>query len=326
MLTLTDIFFFQTVPSPPETISLQTSDCCSASIRWPIPPNEREDQVSYTLQLTSSCAKLSNTIIAGIRERSYTFLGLCASTEYTVAIRVTELQTNTTGFYGRPFTFSTTAGTPSPPRYVTVSFTGQVGKIETMTVTWGVPEEPNGTIVQYEIHWSPSGPRSSCDQPDNIVQVFRDTVNAEVTEFKTNNVSNLNNQELKSLLVCVRARLSRVEGEWGFYQTVDVINVGGLTGGGGDSPTETCTNLIVVAVIACVAVLSSIILGVVLILVICYNGWAPCGERKEKRENDVENYAKSKPVRPPYNKSMSMQSTSSTAPMLGNGRNGSVSS
>ena len=269
--------------------------------------------------------------MSGITVREYHFSNLCAETEYTVAVRATELQTNTTSLYSRPFSFRTTQGTPSPPRNVVLRLSGQVGKIEEMTVTWGVPETPNGTIDFYEIHWSSSGPNFKCDIPDNTISVFRGSVNAEMTEYKTTNVSNLNENypELESLLVCVRAvTKAGGQGEWGLYRTAKVGDTGGLTGTGGEGGgIETCTNLIVAAVIASLAVLSSIILGVILVLVICHNGWTPCRERKERQEkNDLEKYAnKHANVKPPYNKSLSMQSTSSTAPMLVNGRNGSVS-
>ena len=306
------------------------SDCCSASIVWTLPPNEIEGQVSYTLQISSSCTReQGSSVISGLTLREYDFTDLCADTEYTVAVKATKLQTNTSSLYSRPFSFRTTQGTPSPPRNVVLKLTGQVGKIEDMAVTWGVPENPNGTIVSYEIHWSSSGPTFKCDKPDVMVSVFQVFVGAEITEYKTDNVSNLNKDpDLKALLVCVRARVEGGEGEWGYYQTADVSNTGGLsqpgTGGGG---IETCTSLIIAAVIACLAVLSSIVLGVVLVLVICHNGWTPCRERKEKQaKDDLEKYAnKHGNPRPPYNKSLSMQSTSSTAPMLVNGRNGSVS-
>ncbi len=310
----------QTTPSPPETITPTNMDCCSAAIQWTLPPNEVEGSVSYTLQITSSCPNIQeNNVFSDIRARSYVFTNLCAESQYAVAIRVTELTTNTTGVYGVPFVFNTISGVPTEPRSLKPIINTNVAGVMEMTINWGPPEEPNGKLTQYEIHWSPSPANTVCSDP-NIKSAIRVFVDSSMTQYKTSNLSNLDLEDSKTVLVCVRALTSMQAGAWATFFTTEGATLGLQNGNGGN--IETCSNLIIVAVIASLAVLTSIILGVVFVLVICYNGWTPLKEYKDKREeNRVEDFSKDK--KPPYNKTFSMQSTSSQAPML---RNGSTSS
>jgi len=285
----------QTTPSPPEIINLEDSDCCSATVRWSVPPNEQEDMVSYNVQVTSSCAEYQ-PLITGLRVQSYTFTSLCAETDYSVAVQVTELQTNSTGVYSRPFMFRTIAGMPSVPRNVKVGLEMTSDELR-LDVFWAVPETPNGILMGYDIEWSSPIVGSTCDNYDPEDVVASDSVNNNVLEYMTNNTANIDTQG--SILVCVRARTA-LDGEWADFSKNSIPAVAGLLTGAGTG-AETCTNLVVVAVIASLAVLSSIILGVVLILVVCYNGWTPMNDCKEKNEeNKMNDFVKNK--RPPYNK------------------------
>ncbi len=310
----------QTTPSPPDTITSTNVDCCSADIQWSLPPNEIERSVSYTLQITSSCSNIQeNNVFSDIIAREFEFTNLCPESEYAVAIRVTELTTNTTGVYGIPYIFNTISGIPSAPRSLKPIINVIVGGAMEMTINWGSPENPNGKITRYEIQWSPSPANTDCSDP-TIKSALRVFVDGSMTEYKTSNLSNLDLANSKTVLLCVRALTSTQAGIWARFYTTEGAALGLQNGNGGD--VDTCSNLIIVAVIASLAVLTSIILGVVFVLVICYNGWTPLKEYKDKREEDkVEDFSKNK--KPPYNKTFSIQSTSSQAPML---RNGSISS
>ena len=304
----------QNSPSPPEMVS-SDADCCSANVSWPLPPDEVEGTISYSIQLTSSCSQ-SNIMRTNIRERWYLFSDLCAETEYSVAIKVTVLLSNITGAYSRPYIFNTESGTPSVVRNIKPTFGSENGVITELIVSWSVPQEPNGTIVQYEVQWSDSSVTSKCDAPDGNV-FYQNVTEVRDFELKTTNVSNI--EKTKSLLICVRAYTESQAGIWGPWRTADT-SIGGLLGSNTNC-TEPCPNLIVVAVIASFAVLSSIVLGVILVLVMCYNGWSPLkdikDDRKKEEEEDLHNrqYTHTH-KRPGYNKTHSLQSTSSQAPML----------
>ena len=256
-------------------------------------------------------------MVQNINERWYLFSDLCAGTEYSVAIKVTVLQSNITGVYSRPYVFNTEAGTPSVVRFIKPTFgSDDKGVINALTVSWAVPQEPNGTIELYEVQWSDSSVTSKCDQPDGNV-FYQNVTEPQDFELKTTNVSNIENA--KSLLVCVRAYTGSQAGIWGAWRTADV-SIGGLIGSN-TTCAEPCPNLIVVAVIASFAVLSSIVLGVVLVLVMCYNGWSPLKDmkdnRKKEEEDDFHNHQYTHAHKKvAYNKTHSLQSTSSQAPML----------
>ncbi len=305
---------------------MEGADCCSANITWTLPPNEVEGGVSYTLQVTSSCPTLQgNNIFSGITERVFQLTNLCPAAQYALAIRVTELSTNTTGVYGHAFQFNTTDGVPSIPRglkpLVTVGST--TNAIELM-VLWAVPEALNGKLSQYEIRWSPSPPTIQCSD-SNVDMQKTGFVDATITEFKTSDVSNLDFENSKTVLVCVRASTSTTQGAWARFYTSDGTALGFTDAN--TSTAGTCTNLVVVAVIASLAILSTIVLGCILVLIIGYNGWTPLKDCKDKRDDDkVEDITKN--TKPPYKKTFSTQSTSSQAPLTKtyNGRSTSTSS
>ncbi len=288
-------------------------------IFWTLPSNEVEGGVSYTLQITSSCVTLQdNNVFSGIQTKQFQFTNLCPATEYTVSIRTTELDTNVTGVYGNTFQFKTLPGIPSEPRALRPVINMNDGTME-MTVVWGIPENPNGNLTQYEIRWSPSN--TLCSNVGIEDQQFSDFVDGSlVTEYKTSNLSNLDLENRRALLVCVRAYIDTQEGEWARFFTDSGVSLG-LTDANTATSTDVCTNLIVVAVIASLAVLSTIVLGLILVLVICYNGWTPLKDWKDKRD-DVKVDDSAKTQKHQFKKQFSNLSTNSRTPL----KNGSVSS
>lgn len=305
--TVSFIPFLQTFPSPPETelFSIE-SDCCSANVSWPLPPNEVEGTISYNIQQTSSCS--NNNLVMNITSRWYLFTNLCADVQYSLAIQVTLVSKNITGVYSEPFVFRTESGTPSEVQYIQPFVQFEKNLIIQLTITWSVPQKRNGSIIFYDIRWSNSSVDTDCDTPDGIV--LSQNISDSTLELKTDDVANI--VSTKTLLICIRAYTRTHAGLWGLYRTADT-SVGKLTS---DTCSEPCPSLITVAIIASVAVLSSTILGVILVIVLFYNRWTLFKQAKSLREGAFEQKPDDSKSSKMYHKSLSMQSNSSTAPML----------
>lgn len=267
----------------------------------------------YDVQINGPC--LSDSIIVDPNEsrlnRWDIVSGLCPGTNYTVVVKATERVFSISGAYSRAFTLTTLPGAPSAPRNIVVQYQQQGNVISdtttsTLSVWWATPRTPNGPIVAYEILWAGYMSKTDCDQPEGTPMRINATDPALLQET-ISNTGNIDVNEFKNIMVCVRAFTSREAGEWGLgnysINTITPPKTGGLEGSEGD-----CRGLIAVAVVAGFAILSSVFMGIVLAVVICKNEWSLCS--KEKKKDLVEDL---KPV-PPHPKFANR--TNSTKPLI----------
>ena len=217
--------------------------------------------------------------------------------------------TTLTGMFGPHYEFITLPGEPSAPRNIREVYSQSLQELK---VTWGSPQEPNGTLRSYEINWSNSTIGKTCLNPDGLVysSVISDV---DALEFSTSNTGNINTS--KTLLVCVRA-YTTFPGEWGEFFTSE-FEAGALTN---PAPISDCNGLIAVAVVAGCAVIAAVFMSVLLAVVICKYGWTPCMMREKDNVSEDE----FKDQRPAYEKSQSIQSTSSNTGLVVVGRSNGV--
>ena len=260
-MVLLTLLFSQTAPRPPSDISVADITHNSATLSWSVPTFENASQINYILQLSSSGSGSSVSTLPGAQTELYRE-GLAAETVYTVAIRVNDTVTGTVGMFGAVTSFTTLIGTPSAPRILEISW-NSVRRL--LTVTWGVPETLNGTLTRYEIAYSDLGSTvEDCDKLEGVV-VRNESLPVDETEFKTTNADNIIQSESKSIFVCVRAHTDK-PGDWASYALKDIVV--GAQGGNEEDAEQNCNGLIAVAVVAALAVLSTVAASVVLCVVI----------------------------------------------------------
>ena len=210
--------------------------------------------------------------------------GLCPGTKYTVVVQAIEPMFNIRGGFSQAFPLTTLPGAPSAPRSIVTRYTvtNTMDKNYFISVYWATPAIQNGVIVMYEVLWASfdAADKPNCNQLQDTRSV--NVTNVTALEYTASNPTNIKSSAVKNIMVCVRAFTTREPGEWGSgtvnEEQFTLPSSSGLTDPmGGD-----CNNLIIVAVIAGLAVLSSVIVGIALAVVICKNGWTLCSKDKKK--------------------------------------------
>lgn len=219
---------------------------------------ENASAISYIIHLTSSGSGVGDRTLPGTVTTT-TFTELDAQTMYSVAIQVKDTVTGTVGVFGPVKSFTTSIGTPSAPVALEASWKATRSLL---TVSWLMPKTTNGTITRYEILYSGSI-KEDCDKPEGEV-VRNDSLLASDRSFQTMNTSNIQG---KSIFVCVRAYTNR-PGAWASFIITD-INTGGL--GSNTEKSSDRSGLIAVAVVATVAILSTVAATVLLCVVVSRN-------------------------------------------------------
>lgn len=211
----------------------------------------------YSISLASSCPS-GNFLIGGLSGTSYTVDTLCPHNNYTIAIRAINSVTNKRSVFSEVFDFSTSAGTPSYPRYVV----GDYDQVEKeLRVTWVVPVELNGIIDIYEVRWA-LNTLIMCDSNNQEIQSQNTT--AFELSIPTNSFV-----EVKSYSICVRAiTTERTVGIWGTTQDPNVIPGFLMT-----VSTDDCDTLTAVASVAAFTVATSLVMSVILSISILQKGW-----------------------------------------------------
>ena len=177
-------------------------------------------------------------------------------TMYTVAIQVTDTETGVMGTFGGVTSFTTLIGTPSEPRNLDVKW-DHLDKI--LTATWADPFYYNGTLTQYEVLYSGSTVENCDEQDAEVKNVIR---GVDERNFSTQDTQNF--VDGGSIFVCVRAYTDK-PGTWASSILKD-ITVGGTDRRREEEPD--CNGLIAVAVVAGLAVISTLVAGIVLCVVV----------------------------------------------------------
>jgi hypothetical protein len=245
--------YLQESPIPPRNIEVSSISNISAHLTW---GSVLDQNYSYSISLTSSCAS-GNDMMNGINGTSYTLRNLCPYTNYTVAVRATDLQVNKSSLYSEILDFSTLDGIPSHPRYV-FSVLGESGK--SIRVTWIIPTDLNGMIDSYDITWTIN--KQQCDGKD----IPGMKANASSFEYYIT-ITNVA-EPIEGYSVCVRAITSTGRmGQWGMH-VYNPTNTERLI-----TPPEDCDTLTAVACVAAFTVASSLIMSVILSISIIQKGW-----------------------------------------------------
>ena len=185
--------------------------------------------------------------------------GLDAETLYSVAIQVRVTETGIIGVFGPAESFTTIPGVPSRPTALDANW---VPSRQELSVSWGVPSFTNGTIRNYQLIYS-GGATRDCSVLENSRDGITVTFDAKNKSFVTMETSAI--LETKSFIVCVRGYTDQ-PGEWATFLELEV-SIEAITGTNEDSKGS-CNGLIAVAVVAGVAVVSTVISAVVLFLVV----------------------------------------------------------
>lgn len=246
----------------------------------------------YTFEVTSSCPS-GNILKEGFTRSTILLPNLCGGKLYSFVVQATDKANNVTGPLSRAFTFRTAEGIPSPPPSI------QSEIIEnTLYIHWIQPDPLNGNLTHYEGFWR-INIMIDCNKAyktcilDNNCFIARSQINQY-------NVTVANPSSVKSISVCVRAYTSAGPGEWAsFYD--GTVTTGAL---GGVDKEDDCNGLIVVAVIASFAVVSSITIGIILAVLIYKTRESLCEHSKNDR-------FKGNSLPPSYDRTASMQSTKS---------------
>lgn len=242
------------IPMPPEDIEVINVTNTTASITW---RSTSAQLFSYSISISSSCPTGTNLI--NVNATTHTIDNLCPNSNYTIAIRSTDLAVNKSSVYSEVINFSTLPGIPTRPRYV-------LGIIDANTkelrITWIVPVELNGIIANYEVRWTFNTLQCDEDKSDIPSQT---TSNASTFQF----IYNVVNINIESYAVCVRAiTTAGTFGAWGIN-----INNGKKTSGLITTPGEDCNTLIAVACVAALTIASSLIMSIVLSVSVMQKGW-----------------------------------------------------
>ena len=328
---LTHSLPLQTPPRPPSKITVSDLTHISATLSWNIPDFENATSISYLLQVTSSGAGTGTHTIPGV-VTSLSLPGLDPETIYAMAIQVRDMVTNTDGLFGPAVVFTTVTGAPSPPTALEAKW---VSSRRELSVTWGVPNVTNGTIRSYELTYSGNAKRACGNLGDKIVtQNFTSQARSFVTKEAENII------DMKSFVVCVRAHTNQ-PGEWARYSELDV-NIEGVTGQESDSGGN-CNGLIAVAVVAGLAVISTVVAAAVLFVVVRRHHSNQVTDRQSRASSsedqlgvggggNMTQHERNSPSRgsndtgfdeqqrPPFNSLQSTDSIGSTKHLLVNGR------
>lgn len=218
------------------------------------------------------------------KETAQTIGELTPDVTYAIALRVVDMENMIEGLFGEVVSFTTNNGTPSAPR--AVELVGWRPGNELLSVSWAVPMTTNGSISQYEVVYADS-PKDDCEELDGE----KSTVFLSSTQrnLETRDVSNIINS--KSFIVCVRAYTDRTKpGSWGVVAYRD----GGTTSGLQPASSESnCNGLIAVAIVAALAVLSTVVAAVILFIV--YRRRVQVGDDTSGQSSDNGQPESSKP-------------------------------
>ena len=248
-----------------------------------------------------------------------------------MAIQVRDTATEVEGMFGPTRSFTTATGAPSIPTALEVKW---VSARRELSVSWGVPNVTNGTIRSYELTYSGNA-KAECGNPGNDVVVRNLT--ADARSFVTKETAAIVSTD--AFLVCVRGHTDR-PGEWAVFFEFD-ISIEAVTGTDGGS-NGNCNGLIAVAVVAGLAVVSTVIAAAVLFIVVRHhnNQVADRHSRSSSTEDQLggggagqmTTHDRNSPSRGsndtgfdenprlPYNSQQSTDSMSSTKNLLPNGR------
>lgn len=270
----------------------------TVNVTWEAPMLENEDTIEYTVQVSGTTTE--PVVVEGLTQRWNMFEGLSPERQYTAAIRVRDTESNITGVFGPAGEFTMLSGIPTEPRFVTASFEN-TNLIQQLIVVYSVPQNTNGTLTLYEIRWASSS-RADCDNIPLEIMRSANQTNLAMNEYRTTDVGNINTSTV--LLVCVRA-YTQEAGLWGHF-----IDLNFTTGEFGQNPdgTDDCNGLIAVAVIAGVAIASSIVMTILLAFVV-NRRWRPFDKWCGQGYDDYQD-------RPKLNTLQSIGSTASTAGLI----------
>lgn len=245
------LFLIQTPPQPPSAIEVETVSHDSVHLSWTAPESENVDNIQYFLQLSGD--RTERISVAGM-ETTRRIENLTPDVTYTVALQTIDMENMIDGLFGEVVNFMTNNGTPSAPR--AVELIGWEPESELLSVSWAVPMTTNGTISQYEVVYGDLDSTKDCEQPDG-----RNYTMASERNFETRSIS-----QIKSLIVCVRAYTDlNNPGPW---ETVMYGDVSPPTIGLRPPSSESnCNGLIAVAIVAALAVVSTVVAAIVLFLV-----------------------------------------------------------
>ena len=218
---------------------------------------------------------------------------LCSGKLYSFVVQATAVVSNVTGPLSRPYTFLTAEGVPSRPRDVQLQLAEKM-----LTIQWAEPVMTNGVLTHYEVLWYRTN-INNCDTAYKMCDMERKYCNFTNTTSNQQTTFNVDTTFFDSILVCVRAYTNAGMGEWGSYYNGTV-----KTGGLATSDEQGCNGLIIVAVIASIAVISSITMGSILAIIMCKTKDSLFGSNATTKFEE-------KPLPPDYDRTASMQSTKS---------------
>ena len=265
----------------------------SAVLSWNLPANENPENIVYTFETTSSCLNM-NLAQREFKGNTILLSGLCSGKLYSFVVQATDITNNVTGALSRAYTFMTADGIPSLPRNVQLEITEK-----RLIIQWVEPITANGNLTHYEILWSSTN-INNCDKAYESCLI--NSKHCNFTDVHNNKYNyTMDTTFIESIIVCVRAYTSAGHSEWGFYYN-GTIKVGAIIA---PIAEEGCSGLIAVAVIASLAVVSSVTMGIILVLVIYTMRDTVC-DYSNKNSKFME-----KTLPPDYNRSASMQSTKS---------------
>lgn len=244
--------------------------------------------------MTSSCQN-GNILLINFSGNTLSLTDLCSGKLYSLVVQATAVISNVTGPLSRPYTFQTAEGMPSRPRIVQVQLAGPE---KTLVVQWAEPVMTNGVVTHYEVLWYKTN-INDCDNAYTMCELNSDE--CDLANTTTGNQRNktfmVNTALFESIIVCVRAYTNAGRGEWDSYYNA-TIRIGGLSLNNGE---EDCNGLTIVAVIASIAVISSITMGSILAILM----W------KSLSDSNGTKKFQEKPLPPNYDRTASMQSTKS---------------
>jgi hypothetical protein len=241
--------------------------------------------------MTSSCQD-GNILLVNYSGNTLSLPNLCSGKLYSFVVQATAVVSNVTGPLSRPYTFLTLEGIPSRPRDVQLQVAEKV-----LTILWAEPVMTNGVLTHYEGLWYATN-INDCDNAYKRCALQRkdcEFTNSS-SDQRNKTFEDVNTVSFESILVCVRAYTNAGMGEWGSYYN-GTIKTGSLQ----SSDEDDCNGLIIVAVIASIAVISSITMGSILAIIMC---------KSLSNSNETKKFQE-KPLPPDYDRTASMQSTKS---------------
>lgn len=283
----------QNPPQAPTNLSTTNITNSSAVISWDRPTNENQENVRYTVEVTSSCQS-GNILQKNFSGNTLSLTDLCSGKLYSFVVQATAVVSNVTGSLSRPYTFQTAEGVPSRPRDIQLQLTEKM-----LTIQWAEPVTTNGNLTHYEVLWYRTN-INSCDNAYKTCGTDRKDCNfTNTTSDQHNTTFIVDTTVFQSILVCVRAYTNAGMGEWGSYYNGTI-----KTGGIASSDEQDCNGLIIVTVIASIAVISSITMGSILAVIMCKT-------KDSLFDSNATKKFEEKPLPPDYDRTASMQSTKS---------------